>query len=330
MASNLHTPYVEARPRAQSEVLLHEPVPLSPELYANRFSEPDVLHPIHTTPPPKQQSFLQQPQSHGITFTAQPKVAKDDIFASKSLPRIHCFADPRTISTSDNGYSPTSVLENPFTPRGSLRRSHKKRSSPLHRHSHRSNRSSNQHQQQHSLQGAQQAAQQMLAAHRQMSNLSNSARWSLQEPAGVSSAPATPCHDVHMSEQCDFQQVYATPSHIDPRQLQYSFDAAVARSTPQPVTPIPQSHALPAAAATMPQQVAHLQQQQQQREQQPAASHYDAAPAKQTYSTATPGCVLAVSPHLPGAMSRSVWGIQDYSITQKMYTGYASTVYKVS
>jgi hypothetical protein len=391
MASNPHLPFGPdgQRPRAQSEVLLHDPAQLSPELYATRFSEPDMMHVAHGPPVPKSGSFLQQQQKPpGITFMAQPKQAQDDLFAGKSLPRINCYADPRSVSTSDNGASPTSVLENPFTPRGSYRRSHKKRSSPLHRHSHRSNRASNQHlhQQQASAAGAaaaaaaaagqagQAAAAAQAAAGRQLSNLSHSARWSQQESpsASTSTAPSTPSHDVAMSEQ-EVQQ--PLPQQAQAQQQAYF-------SAPSPSTPAPQprvfyvpeqAHQAAAAAAAVaqaqarqaaqrvsapqaaalppqfapspcaaPAAAAHQHQQQQQHQHQQAlpphlqpqpqasSSHrFEAAPGPAAYSTTTPGCVLAVSPHLPGAMQRPVWGIQDYAIVQKIYTGYASTVYKV-
>ncbi|GAX74903.1 hypothetical protein CEUSTIGMA_g2349.t1 [Chlamydomonas eustigma] len=38
--------------------------------------------------------------------------------------------------------------------------------------------------------------------------------------------------------------------------------------------------------------------------------------------------ILALSPSLPANMARSVWCLKDYAIVEKMYTGYASTVYK--
>uniref|UniRef100_A0A7R9VBT7 Protein kinase domain-containing protein n=1 Tax=Chlamydomonas euryale TaxID=1486919 RepID=A0A7R9VBT7_9CHLO len=38
--------------------------------------------------------------------------------------------------------------------------------------------------------------------------------------------------------------------------------------------------------------------------------------------------LLAVAPVLPPNMSRSTWCMKDYAIVEKMYTGYASTVYK--
>ncbi|GAX76143.1 hypothetical protein CEUSTIGMA_g3587.t1 [Chlamydomonas eustigma] len=38
--------------------------------------------------------------------------------------------------------------------------------------------------------------------------------------------------------------------------------------------------------------------------------------------------ILALSPSLPANMARAVWCLKDYAIVEKMYTGYASTVYK--
>jgi len=43
---------------------------------------------------------------------------------------------------------------------------------------------------------------------------------------------------------------------------------------------------------------------------------------------APPSTLLAVSPVLPPKMARPVWCLKDYAIVEKMYTGYASTVYK--
>lgn len=39
--------------------------------------------------------------------------------------------------------------------------------------------------------------------------------------------------------------------------------------------------------------------------------------------------ILAVCPTLPNGMARKYWCLADYTITRKMYTGYASTVYQV-
>lgn len=38
--------------------------------------------------------------------------------------------------------------------------------------------------------------------------------------------------------------------------------------------------------------------------------------------------LLAVCPNLPAKMSRPMWTMKDYAIVEKMYKGYASTVYK--
>ena len=59
-------------------------------------------------------------------------------------------------------------------------------------------------------------------------------------------------------------------------------------------------------------------------QQQPSRSPTGAAPAKE----APPSTLLAVSPVLPPNMAREVWCLKDYAIVEKMYTGYASTVYK--
>lgn len=38
--------------------------------------------------------------------------------------------------------------------------------------------------------------------------------------------------------------------------------------------------------------------------------------------------LLAVCPNLPAKMNRAIWTMKDYAIVEKMYKGYASTVYK--
>lgn len=56
------------------------------------------------------------------------------------------------------------------------------------------------------------------------------------------------------------------------------------------------------------------------------ASH--ASPARPSPPPRPNTVLLAVAPVLPPNMARASWCMKDYAIVEKMYTGYASTVYK--
>jgi hypothetical protein len=64
----------------------------------------------------------------------------------------------------------------------------------------------------------------------------------------------------------------------------------------------------------------------------PSATAPVAAPAAAAPAPAKPPppdtILLAVAPVLPPNMARENWCMKDYAIVEKMYTGYASTVYK--